>query len=816
MKLKLTYPAFILFLLSAFSCNTNKGTGDKNQSLTMMASYDEAYPLTDEEIDKEAPYRTKDFTDYYSDYYKDKTAPPPFDFTMELSNKTFNELRLLRAEILARHGYLFMDYVFRSHFNATKWYQPVFWYENFKIKLSNEEKKFIDKVFKLEQKLYEKNYLVSDGLKKANAENVVNWQQFENIPGVMLKHLTRDGFVINKRNYEQLFHVYDENYYDYTPGFITTDLYLQVLHMHISKEMQSLEEEKMAPLLTSLIQEQYNAAKRIEESAHDSQMKKSAAWNQVYYAVALSLITGKKQEVPPEYAHFYQYESEHAESGEGFKSDFTGDSLMDYTQFQPRGNYMRSDSLKRYFKCVKWLNSASIYLDENAGLSRAILMAVGLLQSEASLKNYNAFSTIINFLAGEENNLSFSHLLKILREYKDKKTEELLSEENLQAIRSALYASDPAKMHPEGANLRTENFLTRKKLLFTAGRYTFDGEILQRLVHIARHDLNARPKRPFPKALDVFAVMGNKTAEDILLNVYKEKQVWENYPDTLDALKRKFQDFNNWNLSIYNKSMEAILSLRQQNSSTPYFMQLPNWQKKNLNTMLASWTELKHDMVLYIEQPSGAEMGDGGEIPPPQKIAYVEPQTEFWKKCIGLLELNKKMLEENGLMSEKLEYRNKELSELAAFFFRISNKELAGEKISNEEFDTLSYIGGKIENLTLNIIESNEGFISQVSTPERYIAVATDVYTYNDKCLEEAVGMADEIYVIAEINGLLYLTRGAVFSHYEFIQPTSNRLTDEHWQKQLFDHKEPAGAVWMSDVKINIAPLKTAPNFNLY
>ncbi len=259
--------------------------------------------------------------------------------------------------------------------------------------------------------------------------------------------------------------------------------------------------------------------------------------------------------------------------------------------------------------------------------------------------------------------------------------------------------------------------------------------------------------------------------------------------------------------------MKAILSLQQKNNSAPYFMQMPNLQKKNLNTMLASWTGLKHDMILYIEQPSGAEMGDGGQIPPPQKIAYVEPQIEFWEKCLELLILNKKMLEENGLIIEKLEYRNNELYNMAELFKRISEKEVKGQKISNTEFDTLSFIGGKVERLTL---KSSEGYVSHVTTPERYIAIATDVYTFNDKCLQEAVGMGDEIYVIAEINGLLYLTRGAVFSHYEFIQTTSERLTDEAWQKQLIEHKVPKHAVWMNDIKISVPRPKTAPNFNLY
>jgi hypothetical protein len=816
MNLKQFVP--VIFLILFLGCKSKKGKKAVtakyilNQPLTKMADYDEGYPLTDEPIDKDAPYKTEEYKKNYSDYYKDKVAPPPFDFNIDLSSKTFKELRILRSEILARHGFLFSDYVFRSHFNATKWYQPVFWDDKFKIHFSDEEKTFIAKVLKLEQEQYKRNYIELNGSKKANIENVVNWEQFENIPKEIVEHLQKDGFVINKAEHEQLFHVYDENYYDYTPSFITTDLYLQVLHMHISKEMQSIEEEKMIPIVTDLIKDQIGIAKKTADSSKDPIIKKASEWNEVYYAIGLSLLTGSNQDVPEEYAAAYQYEYEHTKDGQGQGSDFLGDSLIDYTQFQPRGNYTRTDSLKKYFRCVKWLNTACIYIDNDTGLAKAVLIANALVQSDSSLKEYQVFSNIIKFLAGEENNLSVAHLIKILKKTKYKTVEELLTKEKLEKIRSTLYADDPRKMFPKGANEKTEDFLARKKLLFTASRYTFDGEILQRLIEITRPE----PKRTFPKALDVFAALGNHVAEDILMNVYKEKQSWESYPDTLNVLKRKFKGFNNWDQSIYNKKMEAVLSLQKPNADAPYFMQSSNWQKKNLNTMLASWMELKHDMVLYIDQPNAAEMGDGGEVPPPQKIAYVEPQTEFWENCIALLNLNKEILLENGLLTEKLSYRNKKLSDMAELFIRISNKELRKQKLPNAEFDSLSSIGGQVESLTLEIIESDQGSTAAVTTPERYIAVATDVYTYNNKCLQETVGLGDDIYVIAEINGLLYLTRGAVFSHYEFTGPTSERLTDEIWQKHLLEHKTPTQAIWMNDIRISVPQPKTAPNFNLY
>jgi len=123
--------------------NPNLSDYNLNQPLTRFAPYDEGYPLTDAPYDSAAPYKTEEYIQYWSDFYKEKKNPPPFHYDMNLSGKTFHELRLLRAEILARHGFLFMDYVLRSHFNATDWYRPVFWYNDFRIKLNTKEKQFI-------------------------------------------------------------------------------------------------------------------------------------------------------------------------------------------------------------------------------------------------------------------------------------------------------------------------------------------------------------------------------------------------------------------------------------------------------------------------------------------------------------------------------------------------------------------------------------------------------------------------------------------------------------------------------------------------
>ena len=46
------------------------------------------------------------------------------------------------------------------------------------------------------------------------------------------------------------------------------------------------------------------------------------------------------------------------------------------------------------------------------------------------------------------------------------------------------------------------------------------------------------------------------------------------------------------------------------------------------------------------------------------------------------------------------------------------------------------------------------------------------------------------------IDGSLYLTRGAVFSYYEFWQPTVKRLSDEKWQEMLRSDEKPPRPGW--------------------
>ena len=81
-----------------------------------------------------------------------------------------------------------------------------------------------------------------------------------------------------------------------------------------------------------------------------------------------------------------------------------------------------------------------------------------------------------------------------------------------------------------------------------------------------------------------------------------------------------------------------------------------------------------------------------------------------------------------------------------------------------------------------------------------------------DRSLFTGVGLVDEIYCVVEVDGYLWLMRGAVLSYRETKRPTNmQRMTDEEWQKKMETDPEEGRPVWMKDI---IVPLKEVPHTN--
>jgi hypothetical protein len=783
----------IWFLLA--DCSSKES---KEQPSVRLTS-DVAYQVSD---DKSALQRYYEL-EHIKEWYPERILPPEFNYDQDISKKSLVELWLLRNEIYARNGFLFDDAVLRGHFNEFKWYQPVFDVPDYKLVLNEREHELVEKLLARESELMRERYVQQGDYQLINFSHVYNAMQFKSIPDELKRSLEVNNFAIVPAKNEQFFYVYDNNSYQYVPNFITTDFYLQVLHKHFSSLLQKIEEEKFIPQLTELLMFVHQEANSYQSSESDPILKSAAQRATTYLAIATALITEKECAVPEGWEAFFAEELDRILNAEGVGSGFLDDPLLNYSQFTPRGNYTKTPELERYFRCVKWLNSAKLFIDEDEKLLSVILIGHFISKSEKHAKIFSDFSKALQIIVGDEDHVSMSAVLNTTAAEKIENPSRLKDAATLAALKAELVQRKKDRIKPKGGDENAEALLERPFVLFTAGRYTFDAEILSRMIHVLR----PKPLRPFPRGLDVFAAFGNAEAENILTNDFKEQTTWPAFTDSLNKLKAQFANGIDEKKNFYSSIFNTINSVHSDDSRYPHFMRTQSWKRKNLQTSLAAWTELKHDMLLYTVQPSAAQAGEGGGPPPPQHVSYVEPNIAFWQKALDLIDHQESVLRELDLLTADIESINTDMREIAQLLLKVSRKELDNEPVSKQEFDDLSWLGGRVEYLTFRIFGSDH-----LPEKERLVALVADVYNYNGVYLEEAVGMVDDIYVIAEINGKPYLTKGAVFSYYEF---TNERpLTDEQWRESLLQGKEFPRPQWTKAFTIKTRSLESKPTYS--
>ena len=752
------------------------------------------------------------------------------DLDMDISQLRLSDLNILRHVFAAQKGYPFEDSYLRSIYGSTTWYDSLMWafdgseqyfnqveYDDTKgyrdnyygsikpevLALTPEQQAFIDRIDRRIEELRSRNFKPAGG--KVNMANIINPALIDSMDERLYEHLGNNGFAIVPARHQQLFHVYEQNDYHEFPSFVTTDLYLQLYHLYFDCMLRELEQHKLDSLVDLLCLNGYEQMKSLART-QDVKVKEAALWLKDYFAVALNL-NGTPVDIDSEAAR--QEVKSILASTDGL-SEFLGykDAKFAYSLFKPRGHYTRNKQLERYFRSMMWLQTVPFRTDKPEQLNRVLILSEWIGQNQTADNLYRQLTEPMTYLMGQPDNVSAAQVAQCIRESSLTAAQLIGQPDRLQTVRQRIeaIAKEQTRIKPKF------NRSGEYKINLMPQRYQPDAEVLQELVDYK----SVETKRDTPKGLDVFAAMGVARAENILLNELGEGGRWTEYKPTLDRMKQRM-DSVDWTENASVQWLSALKIVTEKPQNAPYFMMSDEWDRKSLNAALASWTELKHDAILYAKQPFGAECGGGGP-PDPVVKGYVEPNVRFWQKAINLLTATKTMLQRYGLMSEKMQVANQSLLEKAEFLLAVSQKELKGEVLKDEEYDQLEYIGAAFENISLELLRDAEHELwnwEAVQGPDRKVALVADVYTANadnnpnKSILFEAIGDADEIYVVVEVGGYLHLMRGAVFSYREFKRPLDDqRLNDEEWQQYLEKHPREGVPQWMQPI---IVPLDNAP-----
>ncbi|MFA5839998.1 MAG: DUF3160 domain-containing protein [Candidatus Margulisiibacteriota bacterium] len=641
---------------------------------------------------------------------------------------------------------------------------------------------------------------------KPDLSNVTNYVAFEKkFSEKGLSMLAKNAFVVLPRGWDEFFALYENNRYDFVPNFVTTDALLHNYHLVFNKLLEDLEVEQFIPTLKVLNSQLLSTALEQYKKAQNTSWQPAAQRNLAFIAVGsylldptVSIPLSVKPEVEEELALIKLAQGISASpimnSYSKIKLDSKKIYLEDYSQYIPRSHYNKNENLKKYFKCMMWYGRINFVFSNPDSLKSAALLTLALNQN-GSLSNWEKLFEPITFLVGKTDDPTYYDMQPILTKLygQDWNIDSLLKNTDKYAeLEKKVSTLTPPQINSipiYNAKIEPDRNTSIVGFRIMGQRFTVDASILQRLVYREVDD------RYLPKALDVPAALGNDEALKILDEMGENK--YPNYAQNMQNLRVFLPTITQevWTQNLYWSWLYTLLPLNQpKGAGFPFFMQNTAWARKEINTFLGSYTELKHDTILYAKQVY-AEMG-GGEPEKKDDRGYVEPNPWLFGRLASLVKITKQGLANRGLLSDKINKTLSIMEEMALKLKTISEKELTNQNLNDDDYELIRSFGGQIEHLWVEIYKDDFGSDGQQAFLDgNPAALVTDIATDpNGRVLEEGIGKIFEIYVLVPLDGKLRLTKGGVFSYYEFTRPLSGRLTDEEWRgivKQDSEKAEP-------------------------
>ncbi|HJV91247.1 MAG TPA: DUF3160 domain-containing protein [Holophagaceae bacterium] len=618
---------------------------------------------------------------------------------------------------------------------------------------------------------------------------------------------------------------------------ITPDVALHAFHRYFSMTLEELEKSALrahlSTFLTGMVQQAGAARSGAPEAA-----QAGLARIQAHFAVASALLATCGAE-PPEY--FENPETEAAYREADAKSDGVGlaqatlapllgdlpealkrqaeeevaliyaaqaqvasplfggydpKARADYSQYTPRGYYEKRSALRAYFRTMIYLGRNAYALKDEQGLKDALLMAGLFPRKDASgrplAESWQKVMDLTALYAGPSDDLTYPEWSGFLRT--------TLGTES-PSLQMAMDPASLARIRTEASRLPAPRILSEltadpvrskqplpDRLAEGLGfrvfgqRFSYDAWILNRFT--------AGAKLP-PTALYVPAALGDAQAR-----IHAEALIAKDPgagPDGTARFLTGLQTLQGdlakepqgaWERSMAGSWLQVLGTLTHTyGPGFPRYMQSEPFRDKQLQTFLGSYTELKHDTLLYAK-PSYAEMGEGGDGPiPPLVKGFVEPNLPFWARLAELVKRTGTFFDRHGLFKEGIaRYRLEEFGKQVTFFHNLAVKELKAEPISEDDYEHLR---------TLNLAYMAEPLSGTIDITEDTgkVGLVADIHTdgTTGKVLYEGTGRPYLMLVLVGNEASPRVTVGLAYNHVEFQAPLQGpRLTDEAWRKRAY------------------------------
>lgn len=638
--------------------------------------------------------------------------------------------------------------------------------------------------------------------------NITNKDMFELSPAAR-NLLIKNGFVVVPNQYgKEFFSLYERNRYEPLPLFITTDSVLHNYHLFFNHLLRVVETEKLAIELRELNEKMLDQSITQYQAVRDTDWENAAKRNIGFFAVAGRLMDPDIP-VPTLVWDMVEKELDLIDNHHGVAvsplmniggGDDPANALQeDYSQYIPRGHYERTKQLQDYFKSMMWYGRQTFRLKSEDETRSAVLITQALDQGKNRAGWDKIYSTT-SFFVGKSDDLTYLQYKELIDEVygAGASLQEIVSN----AGKWPVFLAAADRLAPPVLNslpvldetMQADGENEIKGFRFMGQRFTIDAAVFQQLVYGQVKENSQGQRRMLPRGLDIPAAMGSAEAYAILDSM--GETAYRGYPENMGKMKAQIAGLNQetWTQNLYWSWLYTLMPLVQEKpEGYPSFMRNAAWVRKELNTYLGSWAELKHDTILYAKQVY-AEAGGGGEIIDDR--GYVEPNPVLYGRLAGLVGMTKEGLQTRELLNERDQESLDRLEQLILALKTISEKELTNTPLTDEEYDLIRSYGGQLEHFWLEALR-DEGIDHRSAIYDRPAAVVADVA--NDpggNVLEEATGNVFDIYAVVPVDGKLRIALGGVYSYYEFPWPAVDRLTDSKWHKMLNDGQTPPLPQW--------------------
>lgn len=622
--------------------------------------------------------------------------------------------------------------------------------------------------------------------------------------------LKRNGFVVSERLGRTTFTnlLYDVYHAD-LPIFISADCALLAWHQSYDNACQSTERSILAPLLKECLTHMHDGISDLLR--YEPELAESVRDADYILTVAISLLnTGQVASKLGQDTRASQT-LEWCRTLQPQNVSLYGEEkrLVDFSRIKARGKYAGDPNLEPYFQAVMWIRLANLRISDSSNSKRewaTSLVLADLLRRSQQIDQANQIDQILQNLVGPTDGLSIVQLTAWLKGR---------SIHDPQALHQELMKTPLGIEQIPSAGVEAESSVRSKvenprRFFLTGARYTIDSWALGKMVFPGVEGPKSRVNRRVPSGLDLgFSVFANNAATPELVQRIENKagvpfRDGLPFQQNLVAVRRALdsQPPEVWDSCIPTLWLQCLRVLSEPvKGQLPQSMQTRAWADKTLNTQLASWTQLRHDIILDAKDSETGGMVCG------YPTGYVEPRPDFWQ-------VMKEMAERMATLYESIPRSEYDRHKYFAKFYRnfavqmdkiksIADAELAGKPLTSAQ---LNFLKDTIEQGQPDCGQRAYSgwyftlFPHDGDDPEIWSPPVADVHTNPPEAedpgsvLHEANGQADMLIVAIDSGSDKMLFAGPTLSHYEWSE--SKRLSDSEWKERVKLQKRPARPPW--------------------